>query len=144
MESRKNQIQGMTMRLAYEMPVEGFSLKGGLQLGGLKFRQEYIGDVSDRTAAANSTATYRDNYNGVHDLGGMGISPFVGVSIPVLKNNLLEFNLVGLSYKAAHYKHVAGTVREISTVQNSHTDQDYIKESGRILPHIEVAFGFRF
>ncbi|MCL1908622.1 MAG: hypothetical protein FWG12_04555 [Holophagaceae bacterium] len=138
-DSRKNQLDGLTFRVVYEMPMDKFSLRGGLQFGALKFRQEYVADITD----ARENPTYRDNYNGVHDVGGLTISPFVGITFPVMKDNFVEVNLVGLNYKAVDYVHVAGT-GGVSTVQNANTTRDYIKETSNLLPHIEVAFGFRF
>ncbi|MCL1908411.1 MAG: hypothetical protein FWG12_03465 [Holophagaceae bacterium] len=138
-DSRKNEINGMTFRVAYEKPMDTMTLRGGLQFGALKFRQEFRGDV--RGQNTSSDAYFRDTYHGVTDLGGLTISPFVGISVPILTSHFVEVNFVGLNYKAADYVHVAGT--ELGNTDGQ-TKRDYIKEDGRLIPHIEVAFGFRF
>ena len=146
-EGKKNWLNGMTLRVAYEKPMDSFSLRGGLQFGVLKFKHEYIGDIGDGYHTDNNVATgytWRDNYNGVIDEGGLSISPFFGISMPVLSNHFVEANLVFLSYKAVNYHHVAGTEDKISKVQNSHTTKDYITTHGKMIPHVEFAFGFRF
>ena len=139
-DSHKNQLQGWTLRLAYDKPLTGLSVRGGLQFANLKFRQEYVGDITD----ARNNPTYRDNYNGIHDVGGLSISPFVGVTIPVKVHNFVEVNFMALNYKAVNYVHVAGTELGVSTVQNTHTSKDRTEENTRFIPHVEVAFGFRF
>ena len=146
-EANKNWLNGMTLRVAYEKPLDKFSLRGGLQFGVLKFRHEYIGDIGDGTQNVDgqpSGYTWRDNYNGVTDEGGLSISPFFGLSMPILSNHFVEANFVLLNYKAVNYHHVAGTEGKISSVQNSHTTRDYVTTHGRMNPHIELAFGFRF
>ena len=141
-DNRKNMLNGMTLRVAYERPMDWFSLRGGLQFGALKFKQEYLADVGDGTASANGT--WRDTYNGVFDKGGLSVSPFFGLSVPVMSNNFVEANFVLLNYTAAHYNHVAGTELGVQNPSELTTKRDYIKESGRLIPHLEVAFGFRF
>jgi hypothetical protein len=136
-DSRKNQLEGITLRLAYEKPFERFSIKGGVQLGSLKFRQEYLADVS------SLDGWFGDQYNGVTDKGNLSFSPFLGVSIPFLSNHFVELNVVGLNYKSINYVHVAGTVLDWGS-QNAHTSQDRIEESSRLIPHIELTLGFRF
>jgi len=147
-DSRKNQLDGLTLRLAYERPFKSFLVRGGLQLANFKFRQEYIGDVRDEDGY------FRDAYNGVTDKGGLSISPFLGLSLPILTNHFVELNVVGLNYKSVNYVHVAGSVVYYSIVngvisdgngpQNSQTKLDRIEESSRFIPHIELVFGFRF
>ena len=143
-QSHKNQIQGITFRVAYEKPMEKFSLRSGLQFGALKFRQEMIGDVRSTAMDAPPNGTFplwRDTYNGVNDTGGLSISPFFGISVPVLSNHFIETNFVLLNYTAGNYIHVAGTEEGRGPGQSK---KDYIKENGRLIPHIEIAFGFRF
>lgn len=135
-DSRKNQLEGLVLRLAYEKPFNRFSLKGGVQVGSLKFRQEYMADITD------VDGYFEDTYNGVHDKGNMTFSPFAGVSFPFLTHHFVEINLVGLNYKSVDYAHVAGTV--VNDWGGGHTSKDYIKESSRFIPHLEVTFGFRF
>ncbi|MCL1907991.1 MAG: hypothetical protein FWG12_01330 [Holophagaceae bacterium] len=134
-DSRKNQLSGVTLRLAYEKPLDKFLLRGGLQLGGLKFRQEYVALVDDEDG------TFGDAYNGVIDQGNLSVSPFVGISFPFLTHHFLELNLVGLNYKSIDYVHVAGTVEDWGS---GHTSKDRIAENSRMIPHLELTFGFRF
>ena len=146
-DSRKNQVNGMTLRVAYEKPLNNFYLRGGLQFGALKFRQEYVADVGDGTLSSSGVPegySYRDTYNGVHEVGGLSISPFLGISVPIMTSHFFEANFVMLNYTAAHYNHVAGTEPGRNTYQNEHTKRDTIKENSRLIPHIEVAFGIRF
>ncbi|MCL1908452.1 MAG: hypothetical protein FWG12_03670 [Holophagaceae bacterium] len=143
-EGKKNWLNGMTLRVAYEKPMEKFSLRSGLQFGALKFRQEMIGDVRSTAMDAPPNGTFplwRDTYNGVNDTGGLSISPFFGISVPVLSNHFIETNFVLLNYTAGNYIHVAGTEEGRGPGQSK---KDYIKENGRLIPHIEIAFGFRF
>ncbi|MCL1908453.1 MAG: hypothetical protein FWG12_03675 [Holophagaceae bacterium] len=143
-DNRRNQLNGMTFRIAYEKPMDGFSFRGGLQLGALKFRQELVADIRSSAGTLPNNPLWWDTYNIVHDEGGLSISPFFGVSVPVLTNHFVEANLVMLNYTSGHYVHVAGTVEAQSPAQNAHTTKDYIKTNGRLIPHIELAFGFRF
>jgi len=137
-DSRKNQFDGITLRLAYEKPFDTFAVRGGIQLGSLKFRQEYIG------YAVAEDWSFADMYNGVIDKGSISVSPFVGVSFPFLTNHFVELNLIGLNYKSINYVHVAGTEPEGWGPQNTQISKDYISESSRFVPHIELTFGFRF
>ena len=141
-DSRKNMLKGVTLRLAYEMPLDKFSLRGGVELGRLKFRQEYIGTVLANDATYNSptSGSYRDVYQGVHDKGGLSFSPFVGIAYPFTDNHFIELHLVGLNYKSIDYVHVAGGTAGL----NSDTSRDRVVENSRFMPHLEVTFGFRF
>ena len=143
-DSRKNLLNGMTFRTVYEKPMDAFSLKGGLQFGFLKFRQEIVAEIRSTAGTLPNNPLWKDTYNVVQDRGGLSISPFVGISMPVLTNNYVEVNLMFLNYTAVHYYHVAGTAEAQSPAQNAHTTKDYTKEDSRFVPTIEVAFGFRF
>ncbi len=133
-DSRKNQVEGLNLRLSYELPRSWGAYRAGLQVGSLKFRQEYVATVGDGS-------TYEDTYNGVVDKGSLSVSPYIGVSFPVLEHHALEVNLLALNYKAAHYIHVAGTV---SDKNGGHTAMDSIQTTSRFVPHVEVGFAFRF
>ena len=137
-DSRKNELDGITLRLAYARPFGAFSLKAGLQIGQMKFKQEHIADVR----SVDDDRGFWDTYNGVIDRGNMSISPFVGISYPFATNYFYEIHVVGLSYKSLDYVHVAGTVPD--GYNPYQTSKDYIKESTRMVPHIELSFGFRF
>jgi len=136
-DSRKNQLDGITLRFSYERPLKSFLIRGGIQLSNFKFRQEYLADVS------SLEGWFGDQYNGVTDKGSLSFSPYVGVSFPFLTNHFVEFNIVGLNYKAINYVHVAGSVLDWGS-QNSQTKLDRIEESSRFMPHLELTVGFRF
>jgi hypothetical protein len=136
-DSRKNQLDGITLRLSYEKPFDGFAVRGGLQLGILKFRQEYIGYLTGANWA------FRESYNGVTDKGNLSVSPFVGISFPILTNHFVELNVVGVNYKSINYVHIAGQ-QEDWDIPTGPYPLDRISESSRFMPHIELTFGFRF
>jgi len=133
-DSRKTQLDGITLRLAYAKPFGAFSFKGGLQFGQMKFHQEHIADIR--------SDAFWDTYNGAIDRGNMSISPFVGISYPFADNFFVELNVIGLGYKSFDYVHVAGTVYDGYDAYQ--TSRDYIVESTRMVPHLEVSLGFRF
>jgi hypothetical protein len=136
-DSRKNQLSGLTLRFGCEKNIAGFLVKGGLQLGSLKFRQEYVGTVGDTSSPRN----FVDSWTGVLDKSSISLSPFLGIVFPITDNQTIEVSLVGLNYKSANYIHVAGTVLDNT---GGHTDFDKITGSGRFVPHLEVSFGFNF
>lgn len=129
-DSRKNSVQGITLRLGYERAFEGWSFKAGLMLSKLQFRQEYLGDVAD------DAFSYEDTYNGVLQKSEFQVSPFAGVKIPTFTGQSLEVTVLALGYTAADYVHVAG-----APVMNS---LDHVTTTKRVLPHLEVAYGFQF
>lgn len=135
-DSRKNQLGGVTARLSFERPLPGmgFSWRAGLQLGGAKFRQEYIGDVTDG-------ATYEDTYNGIVTKSTNALSPFVGLTFALDGDSALEVNLLGLAYTSARYTHVAGTVADPN---GGHTAWDYVTTTKRTVPHLELCYVLRF
>jgi len=135
-DSRKNLVDGITMRLSYEKPFDKFAVRGGVQLGSLKFRQEYIGYLEA------IDGDFCDTYNGVIDKGNLSVSPYIGVSFPFLTHHSVELNIVALNYKAINYVHVAGTVP--GGWDLGQTTKDYVQESSRFIPHVELTFGFRF
>lgn len=133
-DMRKSQVDTLALRLSYEKPWEGLGLRAGLQLGKAKFREEYVGDVT------GTDGSYRDAYNGVVEKSAMTVSPYVGVSVPVMKDQYLEVQLVGLSYTSATYVHVAGTAGG----QGTHNSKDSVSTSTRMVPHLELAYAIRF
>ena len=133
-DMRKSQLDSLTLRLSYEKPWNDLGLRAGLQLGKAKFREEYIGDVT------GSDGSFRDVYNGALEKSTLAVSPFVGVSIPVMQDQVLEVQLVGLSYTAATYVHVAGT----AAGQGTHNSRDFVSTASRMVPHLELAYAIRF
>jgi hypothetical protein len=151
-DSRKNQLDGLFLRAAYEKPFQHIGLRLGVQVGGSNFRQEYIADIwgwrDDPLVMDNSgkpqkagNKAFEDTYNGVHNKNELSISPFAGISISS-ENYILEIQLIGVSYTAADYVHVAGTAP--GGYGKDHTLLDRVENTKRMIPHIEFAFGFRF
>jgi len=136
-DSRKNQLEGLTLRLAFARPITtGCSWQGGLQVGGSKYRQEYIADVADA-----NWATYEDTYNGAITHTTVSVSPFAGLAFKVNQVSTLEVNLLGLSYTSANYVHVVGTIKDEN---GGHTSQDTVALKRRMVPHVELAYGIQF
>ncbi|MBI1754121.1 MAG: hypothetical protein HY014_10585 [Acidobacteria bacterium] len=133
-DMRKGQVDTLALRLSYEKPWNGVGLRAGLQIGKAKFREEYIGDVT------GTDGSYRDAYNGVIEKSALAVSPYVGVSFPVMKDQFLEVQLVGLSYTSATYVHVAGT----AAGQGTHNSKDSVSTATRMMPHLELAYAIRF
>jgi hypothetical protein len=134
---RRNSLEGVAVRLSFEKPIPTtqWSWRAGLQLGGAKFRHEYIGDISDG-------ATYEDTYNGAITKSVIAVSPFIGTSYRFDETSAVEFNIVGVSYTAINYVHVAGQGQDGFGHQIN--TADYITEKKRMIPHIEVGYSFRF
>jgi hypothetical protein len=146
---RRNELSGVTARLGYEREFAGsdFMIRGGIQLGGAKFRQEYVGQVANANplAAAPPATTWADTYNGVLTKSVIAVSPFVGVGYKLTDASKLELNLVFLGYKAVNYQHVAGQAVGTAAPQiGGHTGQDYVVENNRSIPHLELGYSFRF
>lgn len=135
-DSRKNQLGGIAVRFSFERKVgEGpWYLRAGAQVGGVKFRQEYIGDVTNGTS-------YEDTYNGIVTRSGTAPSPFAGLGYTVDPEQRVELNLLALGYTSADYRHVAGTVQNAS---GGHTSLDVVATRKRTLPHLELCYALRF
>jgi hypothetical protein len=136
---RRNSLEGVAVRLSFEKPIPTtqWSWRLGLQLGGAKFRHEYLGDIAD-----TGYNTYEDTYNGAATKSVIAVSPFLGTSYRFDDTSAVEFNLVGVSYTAINYVHVAG--QGLDAFSHSVTKADYITEKKRMIPHIEVGYSFRF
>jgi hypothetical protein len=136
-DSRKNQLQGLTLRLAYEKPWGDLGLRLGLQVGSLQFRQEYLGDISGTTGGK----PFADTYNGVNAKGSMSVSPFLGIAFPIGTDQRLEVQVLALGYKATTYRHVQGSVADEN---GGHTAQDAFVDVNRRVPHLEVTYALHF
>jgi len=154
---RRSSLQGAALRISYEYDLnELWIARGGVQLFGARFHQEVIGSVVYRDPAneTRSENPYNgryviDSYAGRHEDSDMALSPYIGVGRRLGSNITFEFNLIGISYKAIDYVHVAGT----GSVTTSGTDNgspgvrnqlDRIEEKKTMVPHIELAVAFRF
>ena len=153
-DRRRTQLQGATLRLTYEYEFSNnYLVRCGIQALGTKFRQEVIGtityvdpDIVGSLTSANQIVT--DSYAGPFEkTGGASISPFIGVGYR-FGSSTFELNLLGLSYTAIDYVHVAGTGRPYNppTSYNPgfNNSKDYFKESNRMVPHLEISYAFRF
>jgi hypothetical protein len=147
---RQTSLQGMTLRASYEYDFNGGWLaRCGVQLGGAKFRQDVRANVAYRNPDVYENAIITDAYAGNFEESGINPSPFIGFG-KRFGISTLEFNIVFLSYKATDYVHVAGT-GGLNTAPGSSTNnpgynnsKDYFEESSRMIPHIEIAYAFRF
>lgn len=134
-DSRKNQVGGLTLRLSFERPfAQDWAWRVGAQMGGAKYRQEYIGDVTDGS-------TYEDTYNGIATHTTVAVSPYLGVRYTLDAEQALELNLVSLAYTSADYVHVAGSVKGS---YSGNTTLDYVATRKRALPTLEFAYVLRF
>ena len=135
-DSKKNQLGGLMGRFSYERQIgaSAFHWRLGVQVGGAKFRQEYIGDVTDG-------ATYEDTYNGIATKTTLAISPLAGLRWDIDPEEGLELNVMSLGYTSANYVHVAGAVPNSF---GGNTPLDVIDNHRRSLPHIELCYVLRF
>lgn len=140
-DSRKNQLGGIALRVSFERRIAGseWSWRLGAQAGGAKYRQEYIGDVTDGIR-------YEDTYNGIATASTVPISPFVGMGYDIDERQSVEMNLLSLGYSSANYVHVAGTAAGSSQnpASGGHTAQDFVVIQKRSVPHIEFGYTLRF
>lgn len=135
-DSRKNKMDGILGRLSFERGIgkTDFAWRVGAQMGGTKFRQEYIGDVTDGKS-------YEDTYNGIAEKTSKAVSPLIGVSYRIDKEQALELNVLFLNYESANYVHVAGTA---PGHYGGNTSWDYVETKKRSVPHIELGYVLRF
>jgi hypothetical protein len=140
-DSRKSQFGGLALRASFERRISTteWSWRVGAQAGGAKYRQEYIGDVTDGLR-------YEDTYNGIATASTVAISPFLGAGYAIDERQSIEVNLLSLAYSSANYVHVAGTVSGSSQnpASGGHTAQDSVVIQKRSIPHIEFGYTLRF
>jgi len=135
-DSRKNQLGGIAGRFSFErrLGASDFHWRLGFQVGGAKFRQEYIGDVSNGS-------TYEDTYNGIATKTVASFSPMAGLRWDLDAEEGLELNVISLGYTSANYVHVAGSELDLN---GGHAGLDYIQTRARTLPHVELTYVLRF
>ncbi|WLT31017.1 hypothetical protein [Geothrix sp. PMB-07] len=132
-ESRKNKVDGLTLRLGYEGALDAdWSWRAGIQLGGSKFTHQVIGQTGWLVGTTSQGAAYYT----VSAKNALAPSPFAGMTYNLSPSSAVEFGVLLQSFTALDYQHVAG-----STPANS---KDQIVERGRMLPHFEAAYVFRF
>ena len=143
-DRRRNELQGTAIRLSYEYDLQNSCVvRGGVQLFGTVFRQEAIGYVAyappDRPGSERPTG---DTYAGpFRQSTSASPSPFVGIAYR-FGASTIGLNVVGLSYTAIDYVHVAKASN--SPGDDTRSEDDYCTSTKRMVPHIEIAYAFRF
>jgi hypothetical protein len=147
-DNRQTSLQGLTFRAAYEYDFSGgLMIRGGVQVGGAKFRQDVRANVAYTNPSVYGTANITDAYAGNFTQSELAPSPFIGLGYRLGRNSAFEINMLGLSYKAIDYVHVAGTGTTANGGVNNpgyNNSKDYFEENSRMIPHIEIAYVFRF
>jgi len=147
-DNRQTSLQGLTFRATYEYDLSGGSMiRGGIQVGGAKFRQDVRANVAYKNPSVYGTANITDAYAGNFTQSEVALSPFIGFGYRMGRNSAFEVNLLGLSYKAIDYVHVAGTGNTANGGTNNpgfNNSKDYFEKNSRMVPHIEIAYVFRF
>jgi len=145
---RRNSLEGMAIRLSYETVSDSdWAFRGGIQVGGAKFKHEYQGNYYGyivRASDGQVMADFLDTYEGVREDSTLSISPFLGLSYKLNEQNSLELNIIGISYKSIDYVHVAGTVLGGTGTYGGNTAYDYVTKKSRLVPHVELGYAFRF
>jgi len=132
-DSRKNKLEGLTLRLGYEAPLSGsLSWRAGLQFGGNKFTHQVLGNVSGTVGTPG--VAFADSYYYVGSESKSGPSPYAGLTYKFDDSSALEFGVLLLQYSQLNYQHVA----------NSKNQYDSVASNSRILPTLEVGYVFRF
>jgi hypothetical protein len=137
-DSRKNQMGGLMLRGSWEHQLGAgpWALHGGLQFGGTKWRQEYIGDVSNGLKNG-----YEDTYNGIASHDDHALSPYAGATWLIDPSQALEMNLLVLNYTSANYVHTAGTMP--SSV-GGNVAWDVVATRKHTVPTLEFVYVLRF
>ncbi|MCL1894748.1 MAG: outer membrane beta-barrel protein [Holophagaceae bacterium] len=138
----KNEVQGLSLRAAYERQFEYFGAIGGLQIGGSRFKHEYYGNVANTSsdAASLGAGLYRDSYWGTLYNNPNSISPFLGLTKRFGKNSAIEINLMSNTYESAEYVHVVGQ----ALGGNAVWDDDFSVTNKRTALHLEFGYVVRF
>jgi hypothetical protein len=130
-ESRKNKMDGMMLRLGYEAPLSGkLAWRAGLQFGGNKFTHQILGNINGTDAGG----AFHDNYYRVATKSSMVPSPYGGLTYSFNESSALEFGVLLLNYSALSYHHVADT----------NNSADTMPSKSKLLPAFEAAYVFRF
>lgn len=154
-----NELKGFYGRVSYEaQAVTELNLvpRAGVMIGGAQFRHEYFGDVRSLNWDSTTPNAWRDTFTGTPTKGGLPLSPFAGVGIPVGENSLLEVQVLLLRYTALELRHVSGGgsryVVETDIIgmptgplaPHNAFPQDRLEERSRMVPHLECGWTFRF
>jgi hypothetical protein len=147
-DNRQTSLQGLTFRAAYEYDLSNsLMVRGGIQVGGAKFRQDVRANVAYRNPSVYGTDIITDAYAGNFTQSELAPSPFIGLGYRLGQNSAVEINVLCLSYKAIDYVHVAGTGTTANGGTNNpgyNNSKDRFEENSRMIPHVELAYVFRF
>jgi hypothetical protein len=145
---RRNQLSAITLRLQYQTWFEesDWGAQAGVELGKMRYRQEYYGHVTDGDPLGNGSGnspTYEDVYFGTLNESSLKFNVFAGLAYRLSENSHLEFNLRTVTYSNVDYIHVLGTTKQDS-LGNVSNPSDYLASATRIIPHLEVSYAIRF
>ena len=156
-DSRRTQLDGFSIRLAYERRLnQAWSWQAGLMVGGTRFKHEYFGDVRSTDWTSANADSWRDTYSGTPTEGGLKVSPFAGLSWTMTSHSSLEFNLLLLNYTAIEYVHHPGSgTYAFSTDPSSDPGAgqiaahnafpaDGLVKSNHLVPHFELGYVIHF
>jgi len=158
-DSRRNSLDGMSVRLSYQQALSGsWDWQAGIMLGGTRFKHEYVGQAQSLGWAegAEDPGSWLDTWNGTPVKGGLSVSPYAGVTWKMGEVSSIEFNVMLLSYTALEYTHHIGSGEyALSTVPdtdplagrispNNAFPSDTLASNRRMVPHFEVAYVFHF
>ena len=130
-QSRKNKLEGMYLRVGYEGTVhEDLTWRAGLQFGGNTFTHQVIGN----TVGTDNGKPYADSYFFVGSKSTLNPSPYFALNFKINESSSIEVGLLLLEYTALNYQHVA----------NSNNANDAIGQNNKVLPNIEVGYAFHF
>lgn len=141
--SRRNSLSGLTLRVSYAYPIfEDLYVQAGLQGGGAKFKQEYVGEWAD-----HATNTYDNTFNGTPVKSSSAITPFLGIRYDASRDMGFELNILSLNYTALNFHTTPGAPLvsgSFSTPGPLVYQGDVLTETKRSVMHIELAYVFRF
>lgn len=142
-DSRKNSLLSLGIRtLARYSMGPNVQLQGGLLLGKSRFRHEYIAQYAD------AKWNYADTCNGTPTESQLTVSPVVGVNFAFDKDSALEFNVVGLSYKAISFQHTPGAALVSGDPGKPGSVLVYagdgLRKNSRMMLAAELGYVFRF
>lgn len=130
-DSRKNKMEGLHLRVGYEAPLsDNLSWRAGLQFGGNKYSHQVLGNINGTSGAGK----FADAYTYVGSKSSMTPSPYGGLTYAFDRESALEFGVSLLQYSSINYQHVINTKNQLDTAPTTN----------RVLPAFEVAYVFRF
>jgi hypothetical protein len=163
---RRNQLSGLNVRLTLQRPLgaSAFTWHGGLQVGKLRWTQQYYGDVSGGFKVAGPPApsystdtwVWRETYSGTLTRSTVSLSPFAGLGWDFSQRGGFELNLMLLNYGTQSYVHVPGAasaytprldwrgVATSPTAKHNDCPLDSTRSTRRLVPHLELTYVYHF